>query len=111
MARSTQPHHSLEVHREALDRLCRAHGVRRLDVFGSAAGQDFDPERSDIDLLVDFGPEAEADLFSHYFDLKEELQQLFGRSVDLVMSGALRNPDFIRSVEQSRRALYASPNA
>ena len=98
-------------HRDALGRLCRAHGVIRLDVFGSAAGDAFDPVRSDIDLLVEFGPQAAPDLFSHYFELKDALQRLFGRDVDLVMAGAVRNPVFARSVERSRRPLYASSNA
>jgi predicted nucleotidyltransferase len=44
-------------HRDMLAALCRRHGVARLDVFGSAArGADFDPERSDVDLLVEFAP-------------------------------------------------------
>lgn len=50
-------HLHLAEKRNALTELCRRHGVRRLDVFGSAArGIDFDPARSDTDLLVEFGP-------------------------------------------------------
>jgi uncharacterized protein len=110
-ARMRQARDLFGTHHDALARLCRAHGVRRLEVFGSAAGPEFDPARSDIDLLVDFGPEAEPELFSHYFELKQQLQQLLGREVDLVMQGALRNPYFIRAVERSRREIYASPHA
>jgi predicted nucleotidyltransferase len=40
--------------REKIAELCRAHHVRRLSVFGSAVRDDFDPERSEVDLLVDF---------------------------------------------------------
>jgi len=39
-------------HREAIARVCREHGVERLEVFGSAADGSFDPGRSDFDLIV-----------------------------------------------------------
>jgi uncharacterized protein len=67
--------------RDELRELCRRFHVRRLDLFGSAAGEDFDPARSDLDFLVEFQPEALA--FDIYFDLKEALEALFGRKVDL----------------------------
>jgi predicted nucleotidyltransferase len=44
----------MALHREELRVLCRRFHVRRLDLFGSAARGDFDPERSDVDLLVEF---------------------------------------------------------
>lgn len=91
--------------------LCRRFGVRRLEVFGSAATDAFDPERSDIDFLVDFGTGQEGDLFNRYFGLKEALEKLLGREADLVMIGALRNPYFIASVNKTRQALYAAPVA
>ena len=43
---------------EELRELCRWFHVRRLDLFGSAAGDDFDPARSDLDFLVEFDPQA-----------------------------------------------------
>ena len=53
-------------HRETLAALCRRHGVARLDVFGSAArGVDFDPARSDVDLLVEFAPSIPRRLVQH----------------------------------------------
>jgi hypothetical protein len=100
-----------EAHRDALDRLCREHGVHRLDLFGSAAGDHYDPDRSDVDFIVEFGADAQAALFAHYFGLKDELEQLFGRQVDLVMAGAMTNPYFIAAAERSRRPVYASPLA
>ncbi|MBK5958928.1 DNA polymerase beta [Rhodoplanes elegans] len=74
--------------------LCRRHGVTRLEVFGSAArGEDFGPA-SDIDLLVTFGPETRNDL-AGFADLKDALEALLGRPVDLVEREAVeasRNP-------------------
>jgi hypothetical protein len=45
-------------HLDAVARLCRHHDVRRLALFGSAAREDFDPLRSDVDFLMDFEPMA-----------------------------------------------------
>lgn len=98
----------LQAHREELARLCARYGVRRLDLFGSAATGAFDPARSDIDLLVEFGPPPGMTPFDQYFGLKEALTALFGREVDLVMSGASRNRYFLDSMNKSRRLLYAA---
>jgi hypothetical protein len=46
---------------ENLRRLCAAHGVLRLELFGSAAREDFDPAGSDFDFLVEFGESSPAD--------------------------------------------------
>jgi hypothetical protein len=48
------------------------------------------------------------DMFERYFGLKESFEALFGRPVDLVMAGAMRNPYFIESANRSRRPVYAS---
>jgi len=76
--------------------LCRHFHVRRLEVFGSAArGTDFDPMRSDIDLLVTYLPGHAPDI-AEYVDLRDALAELFGRPVDLVMANAVENP-FVRA--------------
>ena len=94
-------------HRKELDDLCRRFHLRRLDLFGSAAGDNFDPARSDLDFLVEFDPRApEASSFGTYFGLKESLEALFGRSVDLIEPRAIRNPYFKESVEQSRESVF-----
>lgn len=81
----------------------------RPDLFDSAAGGGFDSERSDLDFVVSFEPRTPARLFDRYFGLKEDLERLFGRDVDLVMEGvAWKNPHFARNVEQSRVPLYAA---
>lgn len=97
----------LDLDRQAIDALCRRFGVRRLSIFGSAATGDFSPERSDVDFLVEFDPDL-GGRFDAYFGLKEELERLLGRPVDLVMPKALDNPYFAALVERSRRELYAA---
>ena len=101
-------HPSLDIFRDAVVQACLRHEVLALDVFGSAAGESFDPLRSDIDLIVSFSKNAAPTLFAHYFDLKQQLEGIFNRPVDLVMEGALRNPHFIQALNRSRESLYAS---
>ncbi len=102
----------VESKRAEIGRICRRHGVKRLDLFGSAAkGRDggFDPKGSDVDFVVSFERREPPELFDRYFGLKEDLERLFGRRVDLVMEGAVgKNPRFARSVEEDRVSLYAS---
>lgn len=90
--------------------LCRRYGVRKLELFGSAATGAFDPETSDFDFLIDMTDEG-GNLFHRYFDLKEAFEALFGREVDLVMVGVLKNPYFIESINKTRQTVYAAPLA
>jgi predicted nucleotidyltransferase len=94
--------------RAAVERLCREVGVKRLDLFGSATGDDFDPEKSDLDFLVEFGPLPPGRRFDAFFDLRDGLEAVFERSVDLVTSRGIRNSYFRRSVQATRRSLYAA---
>lgn len=98
----------LEERRDALVRLCEEYAVSRLEIFGSATSERFDPERSDLDFLVEFRPHPILNVLAQYFDFKEALETLFGYSVDLVMIGALKNPYFIRGVNETRKLLYAA---
>ena len=99
----------VESRHDALAALCRKYGVGRLELFGSAATGVRDEEARDLDFLVEFLPgQSLGPWLAHYFDFQAELEQLFGRSVDLVMTGALRDPSFIREVNRSRRVLYAA---
>ncbi len=93
--------------RELLE-LCERFGVRKLEVFGSAAGERFDPSRSDLDFLVDFEPASPREMADRYFGLLEALEALFGRPIDLVMTAAIKNPYFLQGIEPSRTLLYAA---
>ena len=97
----------LDSHLAEIRELCRRYGVARLELFGSAASGTFDPQRSDLDFLVEFDADASG-LFDRYFGLKESLEALCGRRVDLVSAGSLRNPYFIESVNESRQLVYAA---
>lgn len=93
----------VERHLPAIAELCRQFGVRRLDLFGSAAMGRFDPQHSDLDFLVEFEPEAQG---KSYFRLLEEFEKLFGRRVDLLTEPGLENPYLRRRIESERRTLF-----
>ncbi len=86
----------IEQKRDALAAICRRYAVARLEVFGSAARDSgFDPSRSDVDFLVTFEPAARNDLT--IIDLKDELEKLLQRPVDLVEREAVEaSRNFIR---------------
>ena len=79
--------------------------MRKSDLIGSAARDDFKESR-DIDVLVVF--DGDMNLFDRYFELKENLEKNFGRSVDIVMEKAIKNPIFRQSINQDRMLLYAA---
>jgi len=98
----------IESHRAEISEICARFGVRKLELFGSAATGTFDAARSDLDFMVEFDPARRIRPFEQYFGLKEGLEALFGRPVDLVEAGASSNRYFLESVNKSRRLLYAA---
>jgi len=100
-------HALVESNRQAIAQLCRLHGVHRLEVFGSILRDDFDPQRSDVDVLVEFEIKAAAS-FTNFLDLKASLEELFGRSVDLVELRAIRNRRLRYYIEHSKSPVYAA---
>lgn len=98
----------IESKRAEIAELCHRFHVRRLEVFGSAVGGEFDPAASDIDFLVEFDSDPRARSFAAYFGLKEALEALLGRPVDLVEAGAVTNPYLRASIERSREPLYGA---
>ena len=100
-------HPSIERVRPDIEALCARLGVERLELFGSATGPGFDPAHSDVDVVVELGRRT-SDRFGAYFDLKDGLEQLLGRPVDLVIDGAVVNPYVRRAMDRQRVALYAA---
>jgi predicted nucleotidyltransferase len=91
-----------------LETLCKKYRVTTMYLFGSAATGSFS-ENSDIDFLISFRNDISLEEYAdNYFDLMFELEELFGRKVDLVTEKTLSNPYFIRSVEQTKQLIYAA---
>jgi hypothetical protein len=100
-------HAEIDNRREALADLCRRMGARRLDLFGSAARGDFDPATSDLDFVVEFDDLPPVQYADAYFALKESLEALFGRQVDLLTPAGLENPYLRDRVNAERQLVYA----
>jgi uncharacterized protein len=98
----------VESKRGELAQLCQNHRVERLEIFGSAVADRFDPARSDIDFLVKFQLISPGEYARNYFGFLENLEALLGRPVDLVELPAIKNPYFLQAVEATRVLLYAA---
>ena len=99
----------IEARRAEIARLCRRFQVRRLDVFGSAAREDdFDPDRSDVDFLVEFAAGEPPLSLAEFFEFRDALARVVGRPVDLVTAGSVRNPYISADIERSREPVYAA---
>jgi hypothetical protein len=94
------------VPRGAIASFCRRWDVEELSLFGSVLREDFAPQ-SDVDVLVAFAPGAGRSLFD-LVEMKDELEGLFGRKVDLVSQGGLRNPFRRHEILTTRQVLYAA---
>ena len=90
---------------EDLKMLCTMYNVEKMYLFGSALNSNFN-KKSDIDLLVKFKSFDLSKYFDNYMDLKERLEKLFGRQVDLVEEQTLRNPILINSINKSKELIY-----
>ena len=90
--------------------VCARFGVRRLEIFGSAASEaNFDPRTSDVDFIVEFQPGHDlGPWLKQYFALRDALSELLGYPVDVVMASAMKNPYFIREANRTRRLVYAA---
>jgi len=95
----------------AIDRVkiadfCRRWRVVELSLFGSVLRGDFSGD-SDVDVLVSFSPQAPWSAFD-LVEMREELEILFARPVDLVERAALRNPFRREAILRGREVVYAA---
>ncbi len=86
--------------------LLRKHKVKRAYAFGSAINGKF-KATSDIDLLIAFEDNLDpVEYGQHYFDLADQLESLLKRPVDLITESSLKNPYFIKSINETKIPLY-----
>lgn len=90
--------------RDAIADFCRRNQIRRLAVFGSALRDDFTPD-SDIDILVEFEPDARVGL--RFFAMQDELSEMLGRKADLNTRGFISDA-FIDEVLREARDVYVA---
>jgi Predicted nucleotidyltransferases len=85
--------------------LCKQHKIVSLYLFGSANTEQFDND-SDIDLLVTFGDIDLFDYFDNYIELKENLERIFDRRIDLIEEKTVKNPVLRRSINRNKTLIY-----
>ena len=88
-----------------LNKICSTYNVDKMYLFGSALNSDFN-DKSDIDFLVKFKSIELSQYFENYSNLKNNLERLFGREVDLLEEQTLKNPVLIKSINQSKELIY-----
>jgi len=91
---------------EKIEAFCRRWKVAELAVFGSARRGEMGPD-SDVDLLIEFAPEASWSLYD-WVDMIADLKVIFGREVDLVSKQGLRNPYRRQAILSEAEILYAA---
>jgi hypothetical protein len=99
---------NVSVYLDEISSLCAVYGVKRLELFGSASRDDFDQEESDLDFLVEFAGSHVLGAFERYFGLKEDLERLFQRPVDLIEIKAIKNPYFREAAEKDKVLVYGT---
>jgi uncharacterized protein len=104
-------HEMIEQKRTEIEALCQELRIRRLDLFGSAAGGLFDPDTSNVDVLVEFDVQPGFDYFGTYFDLKEGLERILGYPVDVISATSIRNPLDRGHETHHRTTVRAHPHA
>ncbi|MCX6578544.1 MAG: nucleotidyltransferase family protein [Candidatus Aminicenantes bacterium] len=97
---------NIEIPQDKIQEFCRRWRIKEFAIFGSTLRNDFRPE-SDVDVLVTFQDEAPWGLFE-FVEMMEELQEIFGRNVDLIEKEALRNPFRRREILSHCQVVYAA---
>jgi predicted nucleotidyltransferase len=97
----------IEERLEQIAVLCRRFDVKRLELFGSAARGDFNPESSDVDLFIEFLDYDAPSIADQWFGFQEEMERLLGFPVDLTSARSTSNRYFLQVANRDRLAIYA----
>lgn len=96
----------VEIPMDQIKAFCRRWKIVEFSLFGSVLREDFGPD-SDVDVLVTFAEDAHHSLFD-LVHMKEELEKIFGRQVDLVQEPLLENPFRRREILRTKEPIYAA---
>ena len=100
----------IETNKNRIFELCEMHQVKELYLFGSVLTEKFN-ESSDVDMLIQFNSIDLTKYFDNYMDLKEQLEDILKRPVDLVENQAIKNPIFRKIVDRGKKLLYERKSA
>jgi len=96
----------IDVPKDRIKAFCQRWKVKELSIFGSALRDDFGPD-SDVDVLVELAPDHAIGLYE-WVDMIDELKEIFGRDVDLVAKGGLKNPFRRKEILRTAEVVHAS---
>ena len=86
--------------------LCKSHNVKYIYAFGSSISDKFDPERSDIDLLVEIDSNDPIDRGEKLISLWDLFEDFFKRKVDMLTDSSIRNPFLRKSIDSTKVLIY-----
>ncbi|MEO5644681.1 MAG: nucleotidyltransferase domain-containing protein [Bacteroidia bacterium] len=89
-----------------IQEVCKKYKVKELYAFGSVTDEQRFNEKSDVDLLVEFGDVSMNDYADNYFHFVDTMEKLFGREIDLVTAKYLRNRFFIQRVNETKTKIF-----
>jgi len=96
----------IENHFDQLVALCKKYKVERVYAFGSVVTGKFDVSSSDIDLIVELAPLPPLEKGENLLSLWNELEELYGREVDLLTDKPIRNPYLKKTIEETKQLIY-----
>jgi uncharacterized protein len=96
----------IEIPVSQIEAFCRKFGVEELSLFGSVLREDSGSD-SDVDVMLKFLP-GHGFTFENTPDIQDELERIFGRSVDVIEKGRVRNPIRRGAIMSSYRVVYAA---
>ena len=86
--------------------LCQSHRVDKVYAFGSSITEHFDPQTSDIDVVVKIDIDDPADRGEALLSFWDKLEALFQRKVDLLTEDSIRNPYLKASINRTKKLIY-----
>ena len=97
----------IKQHSEQIKKVCSRHKVDQMFVFGSVLTKDFN-ENSDVDFLIKFGEIDLYDYFENLLNLKESLENILHRKIDILEVQAVKNPYLKKSIDNSKLLIYGN---
>ena len=94
---------------KTIKELCAKYHVKSLFAFGSVTRDDFSDE-SDIDFVVDFDENDPFEYTNLYFQLKDKLEKLLKREIDLIEYRAIKNNYFRKEIDENKVLIYGQQN-
>lgn len=93
--------------RDKIVDICVKRNIISLTLFGSATGDQFNPTKSDLDFLAEFGEMKPGDHAKQFFGFIEDIEKFLHIPVDVIEPSVIRNPYFRRSMQASKEVIYA----